>query len=230
MGMVGAAPGTTTLQLPSGQVIQITDWIDDKHYSTAEWQTGDTSALTLFSAGKSQTIAGGARASLRTDTNIPRSGDVGLPRSWEFLVYSLGIELVRATRTATGNTNPLSTDYSDPVTLATAFAINRALFCEYKYNSKTYAEGQMIDFPGGAGHFWQGSQSSREVVNNGPPDIRSRVSMVLPLHEQENIGYSFVITPEFTLTFSQSALDTNTVLTFADMRVKKSGLIKRNVS
>lgn len=228
-GFVGVAPGTTTIQLPSGQVIQITDWIDDKHYGSAEWQTGDNAMLILFSNGKSQPLVGGARNSLRTDTNIPKNGDAGLPKDWEFLIYSIGIELPRATRVSGGNTNPLATDFSDPVSLGTFFNMNRALFIEYRYNGKTYAEGLLTDFPSGAGAHFQGTASAREVVVNGTPSPRDRVALVLPLHEREGNGYSLQVTPEFAITINQNASDAGVALTFVDMRAKKTGLIKRNV-
>lgn len=229
-GYVGVAPGTTTIQLPSGQVIQITDWIDDKHYASAEWQNGDSSPLVVFSQGKSQAIVGGNRPQLQTDCNLPRNGDNGLPMNWEFLVYSIGVELVRATRTSGSNSTPLATDFSDPVTFVTWFVFNRSLFFSYKYNGKSYAEGLLRDFPEGDGAFWQGSATNREVVNNGVPSARDRVALVLPLHERENLGYSMTVNPEIALSFSQTASDGGTALTFVDMRVKKTGLIKRNVS
>jgi hypothetical protein len=228
-GFVGTAPGTTTIQLPSGQIIQITDWIDDKHYGSVEWETSDTAPLQVFSTGKSQAIVGGQRPQLRTDTNVPRNGDSGLPKDWEFLVYSIAIEFARATRTSGSNSNPLATDTSDPVSLDTAFELNRRLFCEYKYNGKTYAEGLLGDFPAGSGLDWQGSQTARETVTNGPRSPRDRIAMILPLHERENLGYSLNMTPEIQLTIAQDDPAGGSDFTHVDMRIKKVGLIKRNV-
>ncbi len=228
-GYVGTAPGTTTIQLPSGQVIQVTDWIDDKHYGSVEWENGDTAPLIVFSAGKSQAIVGGSRPMLRTDTNVPRNGDSGLPKDWEFLVYSIAIEYARATRTSGSNSNPLATDTSATVALTTAYAMNRRLFCEYKYNGKIYSEGLLSDFPAGAGLFWQGTQTARENAINGGYSPRDRVALILPLHERENLGYALQMTPEISLSIAQTDVDGGSNFTFVDLRVKKVGLIRRNV-
>src|SRR5215831_2921930 len=230
-GTVGTAPGTTTLQLPSGQVIQI----NGCHYAGAEWQNGDTSPLNIFSSGKSQPIVGGVRPQLRTDCNIPRNGDSGLPASWEFLVYSVGIELARATRVTGTATNPIATDISDPVAYKTFYTLNRSLYFEYKYNNRIYIEAIMEDLPSGSGAFWQGNTvADLEVVANGPPSPRDRWALVLPLDEQENLGYTMIGSPEIALVISQKASDAagsppGANLPFVDMRVKKFGLIKRNV-
>jgi hypothetical protein len=230
-GTVGVAPGTTTLQLDDGSVIQLVDYIDDKHWGTCEWSTGDTSAISVFSAALSQAIPGGTRPLFRVDTNIPRSGDNGLPQSWEFYVYSIGVSLTRAMRP----TSPATTitglgEYSNRADDVTTFELNRKLFFEYKYNGKTFTQGVMEDYPAGSGAFFQGTSNSISVENNGVPSPRDRVAMVLPIWEREGLGYSMTITPEASITISQTAQDVSTALTFVDMRVKKTGLIKRQIN
>ena len=125
--------------------------------------------------------------------------------------------------------NPLATDFSDPVVFRTFFILNRSLYYEYRYNNRPYCEGLMEDFPIGGGAFWQGSQTAIDVTNNGLPSPRDRVALILPLHEEENLGYAMNVTPEIQLSFSQTASDGGTALTFVDQRAKKTGLIKRNV-
>src|SRR5688572_8796269 len=115
-GYVGVAPGTTTLQLEDGSVIQLTDYIDDKHWATCEFQNGDTAAVNVFASAASGNIPGGVRSLYRVDTNIPRAGDNGLPTSWEFYVYSIGLSVTRATRpTAPATTIADLTTYSNRV-------------------------------------------------------------------------------------------------------------------
>lgn len=229
-GYVGVAPGTTTIQTEDGRILQLVDWIDDKHWATIEWQNADVSDISVFSAAGSQPIPGGTRSLMKTDVNIPRTGDNGLPQAWEFYVYSIGTEFIRATRTSGVETNPTLTDYSDPVALGTFFDLDRKLYAVYKYNGKPFTEGLCRDFPGGAGPYLQGTATALQVVNNGPPSPRDRTAMVLPIWEREGIGYVLTLTPVVALTIAQAALDSGANLVFVDQRWKKSGLIKRSVS
>lgn len=225
-GYVGVAPGTTTVQLPDGRVVQFTDWIDDKHYGSAEWNTGDVTALEVFSQGKSQQITGGTRPSTRVDTNIPRQGDAGLPKDWEFLVYGFGFEFIRAAR---ATTNPTLTSFSDPIRFTTFFQINRRIANQYVYNGKQYTQGLIVDYPQGHGPAVFTTQTSTEIVNNGVPSPRDRLAMVLPVHERELLGYAMQITPVTALVIAQPASDAGENCTFVDLRVLKTGLIKRTV-
>ncbi len=230
-GTVGVAPGTTTLQLDDGSVIQLVDYIDDKHYGTCEWQTGDTSSISVYSAALSQAIPGGTRPLFRVDTNIPRSGDNGLPQSWEFYVYSIGVSLTRAIR-PTGSATAITGlgEYSERVGDPVNLELGRKLFFEYKYNGKVFSQGVMEDYPAGSGAYFQGTANSITVESNGVPSPRDRVAMVLPIWEREGLGYSMTVTPEASITISQTAQDAATALTFVDMRVKKAGLIKRQIN
>jgi hypothetical protein len=229
MGKVGIAPCTTTLQLPTGQTIALSDWIDDKHWTTVELQNGDNDTLNAFSAGRSQVITGGARTNTLVDTNVPRNGDSGLPKDWEFMIYGWAMEIIRVCRPNQGAQNPVLQSYSDPVTLRTMFEIDRRLFCKYIYNAKAYSEGLFRDYPQGHGISLFTTNTTTELANNGVPSPRDRVALVLPVHERENLGYTMEITPVIPLAISQAALDGNEVLEFADLRVIKNGLIKRTV-
>src|SRR5271165_636538 len=155
-GTVGVAPGTTTLTLPSGQTIAISDWIDDKLYSTVQLNNTQTSPVEAFTAGRSQPIPGGTRASTRVDTNIPRNGDSGLPQSWEMYVYGIGILMVRVERPPTGATQPVLADgngaLSNVPTLTTLFNVDRVTYLEFVYNGKVYTYGVMQDYPQGHGY------------------------------------------------------------------------------
>lgn len=247
-GAVGTAPSTTTLTLPDGSTIALADWIDDKLYGSAQFSNGQTSPLEVFSSGRSQPIPGGVRVQTRVDTNIPRNGDTGLPKDWEMLVYGWGIEIVRVMRAPT--TAPLAPTLKDdfdnatiapsasptspfalsnPSTLDTLFNMNRVTFYQYEYNAKFYTQGILEDFPAGHGYSVFATTSSFELAQNGVPSPRDRVSLVLPVHERENLGYKGVFQPEAPLKLIQAASDGNTALNFADVKLYKYGLIKRTV-
>lgn len=233
MGLVGVAPGTTTLQLPDGTAIAIADWIDDQFYSTVQFSAGATAPVEAFSAGRSQPIPGGNRPSTAVDTNIPRAGSNGLPMSWRMLNYSIGIKIVRVERPVTDGTEPQLQDsngaFSDPATYRTAFNLDRATYFEYQYNGKSYTQGVMQDYPTGHGFVAYATTSAFEVVNNGVPSPRDRNSLVLPIDERENLGYLGSFQPQVPFNIAQLASDEGADLTFADIKVYKRGLIKRPV-
>jgi len=228
-GKVGIAPGTTTLTLPNGVTVALGDWIDDKHWTTIELENGDNDTLNAFSSGRSQQITGGSRTNTLVDTNVPRNGDSGLPKDWEFYVYGWAMEVMRVSRPDQGETNPRLTSFSDPVNLRTLFELDRRIFCRYIYNGKMYSEGLLRDYPQGHGINLVTTQTNTELANNGVPSPRDRIALVLPVHERENLGYSMEITPVIALAIAQAASDGGADLTFVDFRVSKNGLIKRTV-
>jgi hypothetical protein len=230
MGKTGTAPGTTTLTLPGGRAISLADWIDAWQWTTIELQTGDNDTLNAFTAGRSQPITGGTRNMTLVDTNIESTGLNGHPKAWEFMVYSFWVEFTRVCRANVGETNPRLTSYSDPLILRTFFELNRRLFCRYVYNGKKYIEGLPVDFPTGHGASIFTTNVTTEQVNNGVPSPRDRVALVLPVNEEELLGYEMEVTPVIALVINQGASDGGVALTFTDMRIGKSGLIKRRVN
>lgn len=233
-GTVGVAPGTTTITLENGQTIQISDWIDDKMYSTVQLNNGQNGPVEAFSAGRSQQIPGGTRTSTRVDTNIPRAGSAGLPKDWEMYVYSVGVEVVRACRglTATPTTPQLADGggaLSDPPTLRTLFNIDRVTYLEYQYNGKTYSQGVMQNYPQGHGFSTFSTNAFFELAQNGVPSPRDRNALVLPVWMRENLGYTFAFQPEAPIVINQAASDGGTALQNADVKVELHGLIRRSV-
>lgn len=232
-GTVGVAPGTTTISLPNGQTVSIEDWIDDKLYSTIQFVNGQTTPVEAFVSGRSQPVPGGQRAATRVDTNVPRSGDTGLPMSWEMYIYGIGIKVVRVMRTPTGVTQPVLADgagaLSNPPTLATMFAIDRVTYLEFTYNDKRYTYGVMQDYPQGHGYNVFSTNSSFEIAQNGVPSPRDRNALVLPIWLRENLAYKLSFSPEAPLVINQTASDNATALTFADVKSYLYGLIRRNV-
>jgi hypothetical protein len=233
-GTVGVAPGTTTLTLPNGQTVAISDWIDDKLYSTVQITNGQTSPVEAFTAGRSQPIPGGQRASTRVDTNIPRNGDSGLPQSWEMYVYGIGVKMVRVMRGPVANPSvPLLADtggaLSNPPNLNTLFQFDRVTYLEFTYNGKTYTYGVTQDYPTGHGFYVFSTASNFELAQNGVPSPRDRNAMVLPIDLRENLGFKMSFQPEAPIVTIQAASDNGADLTFADVKTYLYGLIKRSV-
>lgn len=214
---VGVAPGTTTMTLPDGAVVQLVDWIDDKLYGSVELENSDATAVEAFSNGRSQPIPGGSRAQTKVDSNVPKSGDAGLPTSWEMLIYGWGIEPVRVMSTATLAAT------STFVRATTMFNLDRLLYFEFQYNGKAYTSGRLTDYPRGGGIDVTSTATDFERANNGIPSPRDAVALVLPVHMREGLGYKGVFQPESALVISQSGN------TFCDVRTIARGLIKRSV-
>ncbi len=232
MGYVGVAPGTTTITLPDGTTVALSDWIDDKLYGTIQLVNGQTNQIIAFSNGRSQPIPGGTRIQTRVDTNIPRSGEVGLPKDWEQLVYGWGIKLVRAMRANNAGAIVLPDGVgalSDPVDQRTFFNLDRVTFFEYRYNDKQYTQGVMQDFPQGGGINLVTTNATREQVTNGLPSPRDRVALVLPVHERENLSFQGIFSPEAPLGIAQAASDGGANLDAVDLKLYAWGLIKRTV-
>ncbi len=93
---VGVAPGTTTLRLPDGTVISLREWLAGSYYSSMiidPWREDISHSPTrLFSYGRAQMIPNTNKYAEAWHTNIPISGDCGLPRDWEGLVYGVRAE------------------------------------------------------------------------------------------------------------------------------------------
>jgi hypothetical protein len=233
MGTVGVAPGTTTFNLQDGTVIALADWIDDRVFGVVQLSNGQSGSLECFGAGLSQQIPGGTRTLTTADTNLQRPGSNGLPQAYELLVFSIGIDFVRACRPQTGGAQPVIADgsgaLSEPLRNSTFFGINRITNIQFKYREKVYAEGVPVNFPNGRGAYINVTSSDFEVVNNGRPDPRSRNSMVLPVRLQENLSFKVVFAPQSPLAISQLATDGGTNLTFVDAKTELNGLYKRPV-
>lgn len=233
IGTVGVAPGTTTIRLPDGSAIQLSDWIDDKLYATVQLTNGQSTPVEAFSAGRSQAVPGGTRTSTRVDTNVPRAGDSGLPKDWEMLIYGIGVMMVRVCRAQTGATQPVLADgtgaLSNPPQLQTLFSFDRVTFLAFEYNSKIYTAGVAQDYPQGHGYNVFSTNPNFELAQNGVPSPRDRNALVLPIHMRENLGYKMTFQPEATIVINQLASDGATNLTFADVKVYLYGLIKRTV-
>ena len=92
---VGVAPGTTTLRLPDGTLLELHDWVATSLYSTCIIEpTRYTDTINLFSNGLGQQIIGSFqnKFNTRAHTNVPRGGYCGLPKSWQFYINGVYAE------------------------------------------------------------------------------------------------------------------------------------------
>lgn len=226
VGFVGVPPGTTTIRLGDGRVVQLGDFIDDKLFGIAEFTTGDTDQQDVFVNGRGAQVPGGTRNATKLDNNLQRPGGVGLPNAWEMFVYAIGIEITRVIRTGT---IAIST-YSELPRQAVAFDFARKAYFEYQYNGKSYTEGVLTEYPQGVGLYWQGTGNDAEITSNGVPSPRDRVAMSIPLHEEQGLAFKAVFTPVTALTLSQTPRDSGTTLDSLDVKVRKFGIIRRNVN
>jgi len=224
------------MTLPDGSTIALADWVDDQFYGSLQFQDGDTTGVEAFSGSRSQQIPGGTRPQTRSDTNIPRPGQSGMPKGYEELVYSFGIQWVRAERPPTGQPEPVLSDgqngsLSDPVTYRTAFNMDRVMFFEFVYNDKQYTQGVPSDYPQGHGLNPVSTNSAFETITNGVPSPRDRRAMVLPVHLREELGFAGSFSPQAPLVINQAASDGDpqNPLHFVDMKLYLVGLIKRPV-
>ena len=230
---VGSAPGTTTIVLADGTVIALADWIDDKIYGSGEFRTTSAAQVEIFSVGRSAAIPGGRRNQTRVDTNVPRSGDTGLPKDFEMLIYGFAIKAVRAMRPATGEADPRFPDtggaLSDPTTLRTLFDLDRLLYFTFEFNNKIYTSGTLQHYPQGHGFSVAATDPVVQIAQNGIPSPRDRQAPVLPVHMRENLGFRGIFQPEAALVIAQPASDGGAVLGNADLRLDLNGLLKRTV-
>ncbi len=86
--------GVPGVVMPDGKFIPLTNWCSGTYYSALAFEADPTfgtfedgQPLGLFTYGPSQRVLGSNRNAYYLHTNIPRSGDSGLPQDWEGLVY-----------------------------------------------------------------------------------------------------------------------------------------------
>jgi hypothetical protein len=78
---------TKELRLPDGTVLSLADWVNESFRSAfyvSPWNAQN--AWDLFTYARGTAIPGTDLVATRAHTNIPRSGDTGLPREWEMHV------------------------------------------------------------------------------------------------------------------------------------------------
>jgi hypothetical protein len=230
-GKVGVAPSTTTITLPNGQTIALADWIDDRLFGCVQLVTATTGQVEAYTTGRSQAIPGGARNQQRCDTNLQKSGENGLPKDYEMLLYGIAIGFVRAMRPVAGVYTLIDAagTLSDPPNLRTVFNVNRVTAFRFEYNSKAYSEGVISDYPAGTGYSVFSVVNAFELAQNGIPSPRDRVAMVLPIHMREGITYKGIFDIQVAFAIAQAASDGGVAMNAVDVKVTLNGLVKRIV-
>jgi hypothetical protein len=133
--LLGGGIVAPSIRLPNGEVIFLSDWIWGSLYSAAVVMPYGEGydELCPFASGRSQQLAGAPAGEFATSShsNIPRSGDNGLPNGWEMFV--------------SGWRAQCSLPLEQPVV---DFASD--CFAEFQYNGKMYGQGRLIDLLLGA--------------------------------------------------------------------------------
>jgi hypothetical protein len=116
--------------LPNGREVDLSEWSTGalrSAFVVEPWSdTSWTSRSSLFSYGRAMPIPNTSITATRVHTNVPRSGDNGLPRDWEMLVGKW-----RAT---------VNVPLDQPV-MDWAASVNLA----FHYNAKRFAETSLLD-------------------------------------------------------------------------------------
>lgn len=223
--------GTLTVRVPGVPFpVAFEDWVHDRLFSTAEWANADTSALSVFGGDPGGNLPGGNRASTGVDTNIQRNGLNGLPPGWEALIYSIQTE-IKAVGFSAGT--PALNDQRTFAAGQQTHHFNDVLFCQFRYNNKSIAEGRMPKFPAGSGIYLNTVVTGQELATNGVPSPREQQALVIPAWLKPGIAFSFTMTPAVALTVNQPFVDDNgvaRVASYAETQVTLEGLIKRPVT
>lgn len=231
-GKVGVAPGTTTIQV-NGLTFAFGNWIDDKYYGSAQFANGQSDAVEIFTTERGGVIPGGTRRTNKHDTNVPRSGSVGLPQDWEMYVFGISISITRVMRASEAGPVAFSDaptgSLSNPPTLATWFNFDRVTYFKYQYNQTMWTEGVPQNYPQGHGYGVFSTNTGFELSQNGLASPRDRVAWVLPIWERMGLGYVATFQPEAPIVIAQPASDEGDALDYFDLKVEKNGLIKKNV-
>lgn len=198
--------------------IEFADWTHDRLYHTVEFEGQDSQEVLTFVGAIGSPIPGGQRVLTQVDTNIPRSGDNGLPEGWEMLVYSIQIEIVREMgrnsaqqafalqdQTNAGGaiqfSRPVKVGGYDPATIngGVLFDFMRKTYHRFRVNQKVQSEGSVEKYPQGSGISVFGTTTALEVANNGVPSPRDQSAFVLPIWLRPNISYGGVLLPSAAL-------------------------------
>lgn len=232
--------GTLTVRVPGyPEPIQFADWTHDKLYHTVQINQTSSLEVQAFIGAIGSQIPGGTRPLTQVDTNIPRSGDNGLPEGWEALVYSIQIQVVREWAAATTSptlasaSRPAHTGGDDASYTAggVLFDFLRKTYVRFTVNQKVQSEGPAEKYPQGSGISVFGTTTDLEVANNGIASPRDAAAFVLPIWLRPNIAYTCKLTPSVAYaTVADGWSGGSLAQTGFDVRVSLVGLVKRPVA
>jgi hypothetical protein len=220
---------TATFLMPDGSVISFVDFVDDIFTGSLEVQTGDSTKIDALGVGSSDTLPGGGRPQTDVDSNLPRSGSMGLNDPYEQFIYAICLDVVRQMRAPAAGTilfTDAGTQLSDPAKPHGLWAINRGIYWSFRYNDKDLRTGTLYDFPAGRGAWYGGTENNVGSSVNGSPTPASRSALSLPIHMVKDVKFAMRAMFPAALVLSEAASDSSTALTYADIRVSLVGPIR----
>jgi hypothetical protein len=233
----GSTPhATVVIKDSNGQIKKLDDWRHTNLFTTVQLNNGQNADLRAFSQGISGQIPGGTRNMTRVDTNLNKAATNGLDRDTEMYVYSVTCRIIRVMRPqVTGlidmaDTGLQLSHYPDALT---TFRIMRAGLLEFYNADKLQISGRLDEFPPGIGLTGHSTKTDQEWVTVGTPHPNARVSMIVPTHLKDGVGFYVDVKTVIPWVISQTAPDAlagGTALTSADFMVEFYGLGNKPVN
>lgn len=222
--------GTLTVRVPGmPEPVKFAEWRWDRIWATVSFSDGDSAKREFFIGTPGQQIPGGRRTLTDIDTNIPRSGDAGLPIDWEMFIFSIRTRILRVVGTDEIPTpedyDPDST-FSDTPNRRTWFELDRKIPLELKVNNKTRNQGRFEDYPAAGGLWGVTNDLAETYFNNGFPSPRDGFALVIPVHLRPNVSYKMVAQPVESLALTQAQVVNDAEFTSVEPQTQFEGLIK----
>lgn len=184
-----------TIELPSGEVFTIADWVDLPLYSRCQCAQGVQQDVIVFNYVEAQPIPGGGTAALATviDTNLEQ--DSALPIDEQQIVFSVQIRFDEASSDLAGRV--VQADSAAEGMLKWLNITHNTYFELTVTSQKPRVQGVITEFPIGAGLYWQQSEDPGGTytptpmpynnwrsyeVTNGFPTAEACRRLSLPVH------------------------------------------------
>jgi len=213
--------------------VKFADWRWDRIWSTISFSDGDSARRDFFIGVPGTQIAGGRRTLTDVDTNVPRSGDNGLPIDWEMFVFSIRTGILRVVGTDTPGA-PVDFDDSsmdsDTPNRRMWFELDRKCKLEFRVNNKNRNEGRFEDYPSAGGISVVTNDLAETLANNGIPSPRDGFALVIPVHLRPNVNFKVGCQPVVKLSLNQAQQVDDQPYTSIEPWCKFEGLIKLPVS
>lgn len=214
--------------------VKFAEWRWDRLWATVSFTDGDSAKREFFIGTPGTQIPGGRRSLTDVDTNVPRSGDAGLPIDWEMFVFSVRTTILRVVGTSDPDIQPPDFDDesldSDTPNRRMWFELMRKCKLEFKFNNKTRNEGLFWDFPQGGGITLVTNDLAETLANNGIPSPRDCYALVIPVHLRPNVSYKVICQPVVELALTQAQVVNDNDTTSVEPQCKFEGLIKLPVA
>jgi hypothetical protein len=223
--------GTLTVRVPGlPEPIKFAEWRWDRIWATVSFSDGDSAKREFFIGTPGQQIPGGRRTLTDIDTNIPRSGDAGLPIDWEMFVFSIRTRILRVVGTDDPDVQPPDFDpdstSSDTPNRRMWFELDRKIPLRMVVNNKDRNTGRFEDYPSAGGLWGVTNVLAESYFNNGVPSPRDGFALVIPIHLRPNVGYKVIAQPVDSLALTQAQVVDDSDNTSVEPQCQFEGLIK----